>query len=286
MSLATHTRTDLAAEARRLLEGEERALGALPGVRFQEETLLDLPLEILEIEEGEGARRLEKVPGHYFTLTLPARLGRGDGDFERCVRAVAALIRRCLPDRAGNVLVAALGNPDITPDALGPLSAESILVTRHLKESRPEDFSAFCSLALCRPGVLGTTGMESALQVKTLCRELRPDLVLVIDALAGAEAEHLCRTVQVTDSGIAPGSGVGNNRLEFSRESLGLPVVSLGMPTVVDAALFGGERVSGMFVTPRSIDSLVRSAGRIIGYGVDLALHPGVSIADVDALLG
>lgn len=284
--MSCRARTDLAAEARRRLEPEEGRPSALPGVRFAEENLFGLPLEVLEILAGEGARRLGKAPGRYFTLILPERLGRGEGEFSRCVRAVAELIRRCLPARAETVLAAALGNPDITPDALGPLAAESILATRHLKRDRPADFAAFCSLALCRPGVLGTTGMESALQVRTLCRELQPDLVLVIDALAGAEAEHLCRTVQITDAGIAPGSGVGNNRLEFSRQSLGLPVVAIGMPTVVDAALFGGEAVAGMFVTPRSIDSQVRAAGRIIGYGVDLALHPGISIEDVDALLG
>lgn len=281
--LSEYARTDLAAEARRLVSGREQTL---PGVSFRQETLYDLPLETLELEAGEGARRLGKPPGRYFTLLLPDHLGRGEGDFVRCVRAAAELIGRCLPEKTGRVLVAALGNPDITPDALGSLAAESILVTRHLKEAQPEDFAAFCSLALCRPGVLGTSGMESALQVKTLCGALRPDLVVVIDALAGAEAEHLCRALQVTDTGIAPGSGVGNNRLEFSRASLGLPVVSIGMPTVVDAGLFGGEAVSGMFVTPRNIDSLVRAAGRVIGYAVDLALHRGVSIEDVDALLG
>ena len=106
------------------------------------------------------------------------------------------------------------------------------------------------------------------------------------DCEAIASLEHLCRTVQVTDSGIAPGSGVGNDRPAFSRESLGVPVVAVGMPTVVDAGLFGGEAASGMFVTPRSIDSLVRAAGRVIGYGVDLALHRGISMEDVDALLG
>ena len=252
--MSFHTRTDLAAEARRLCSGEGSALAALPGVRYEAGEIFGLPLESLAISAGEGALRLGKAPGRYDTLCLPSHLGRGEGEFERCVRAVASLIRRCLPARADSVLVAALGNPDITPDALGPLAAESILVTRHLKQQHPADFSSFCSLALCRPGVLGTTGMESALQVLTLCRELKPDLVLVIDALAGAEAEHLCRTVQITDAGIAPGSGVGNDRMEFSRESLGLPVVSVGMPTVVDAALFGGESVSGMFVTPRSID--------------------------------
>ena len=281
--MTDRARTDLAAEARRQISGGE---AELPGVSFREETLFGLKLESLEVRAGEGARRLGKPPGRYFTLLLPESPGRGDGSFERCVRAVAELIGRCLPKKAETVLVAALGNPDITPDALGPLAAESILVTRHLKQRQPEDFGAFCSLALCRPGVLGTSGMESALQVKTLCAALRPDLVLVIDALAGAEAEHLCRTVQVTDSGIAPGSGVGNDRPAFSRESLGVPVVAVGMPTVVDAGLFGGEAASGMFVTPRSIDSLVRAAGRVIGYGVDLALHRGISMEDVDALLG
>ena len=281
--MSDYARTDLAAEARRLISGGDPAL---PGVSFRQETLCGLPLETLELEAGEGARRLGKPPGHYYTLLLPEHLGRGEGDFARCVRAAAELIGRCLPERTGRVLVAALGNPDITPDALGSLAAESILVTRHLKETQPEDFAAFCSLALCRPGVLGTTGMESALQVKTLCKALRPDLVVVIDALAGAEAEHLCRTLQVTDAGIAPGSGVGNNRLEFSKASLGLPVVSIGMPTVVDAGVFGGETVSGMFVTPRNIDSLVRAAGRVIGYGVNLALDRGISFEDVDALLG
>ena len=281
--MSDYARTDLAAEARRLISGGDPAL---PGVSFRQETLCGLPLETLELEAGEGARRLGKPPGHYYTLLLPEHLGRGEGDFARCVRAAAELIGRCLPERTGRVLVAALGNPDITPDALGSLAAESILVTRHLKETQPEDFAAFCSLALCRPGVLGTSGMESALQVKTLCAALQPDLVLVIDALAGAEADHLCRTLQVTDSGIAPGSGVGNNRPAFSRESLGVPVVAVGMPTVVDAGLFGGENLAGMFVTPRSIDSLVRAAGRVIGYAVDLALHRGLTVEDVDALLG
>ena len=281
--MTDRARTDLAAEARRQFPGGEETL---PGVCFREETLFGLRLESLELTAGEGARKLGKPPGRYYTLLLPERLGRGEGEFGRCVRAAAELIGRCLPEKAEAVLAAALGNPDITPDALGPLAAESILVTRHLKEQQPEDFAAFCSLALCRPGVLGTSGMESALQVKTLCAALQPDLVLVIDALAGAEADHLCRTLQITDSGIAPGSGVGNNRPAFSHESLGVPVVAVGMPTVVDAGLFGGENLAGMFVTPRSIDSLVRAAGRVIGYAVDLALHRGLTVEDVDTLLG
>ena len=183
------------------------------------------------------------------------------------------------------MLVAALGNPDITPDALGSLAAGSILVTRHLKKSGSPGFEGFFSLALCRPGVLGTSGIETASQVSVLCRELAPSFVIAIDALAGTEADRLGRAVQVSDAGISPGSGVGNDRQELSKNSLGVPVVSIGVPTVIDAGLFGGDALSGMFVTPRSIDSLVRSGARVIGYAVNMAVHH-LSIADIDALVG
>lgn len=273
-------RTDMAAELRRRIGGE------LPGVGCQEEELDGLKVFAVDIFGREGELRLGKPQGQYYTLSLPRFFDRGSERFSDAVRALAELITRCLPGKHDEVLTAALGNPDITPDALGSLAAGSLLVTRHLKEKDPKQFDRFCSLALCRPGVLGTSGVESAEQIKSLCGLLRPDLVVVIDALAGAEADHLCRTLQITDSGIAPGSGVGNNRPAFSRESLGVPVVAVGMPTVVDAGLFGGENLAGMFVTPRSIDSLVRAAGRVIGYAVDLALHRGLTVEDVDALLG
>ena len=202
------------------------------------------------------------------------------------MRALAELITRCLPGKHDEVLAAALGNPDITPDALGSLTAGSLLVTRHLKERDPKQFDRFCSLALCRPGVLGTSGVESAEQIKNLCGLLHPDLVVVIDALAGAEAESICRSVQVSNAGISPGSGVGNDRRELSRDTLGVPVVSIGIPTVIDAGFLGEGAFGGMFVTPREIDSLVRAGGRLIGYALNLALHCGLDIADVDALVG
>ena len=134
--------------------------------------------------------------------------------------------------------------------------------------------------------MLGTSGIESARQIATLCEALRPQLVVVIDALAGAEAEQLCRSVQVSDAGISPGSGVGNDRQELSRHTLGAPVLTVGMPTVIDAGFFGGDEFRGMFVTPRDVDSLVRAGGRLIGYALNLALHTGIDIADVDALVG
>ena len=273
-------RTDMADELKR------RHAGELPGVRCFEETLRGLAVFEVEVLDAEGERALGKPKGRYYTLTLPRWFDRGAEGFDDAVRALAELIGRCLPPERGEVLAAALGNPDITPDALGSLAAASLLVTRHLKEQDPEQFSRFCSLALCRPGVLGTSGIESAKQIATLCGALRPQLVVVIDALAGAEAEQLCRSVQVSDAGLSPGSGVGNDRQELSRRTLGVPVITVGMPTVIDAGFFGGGELRGMFVTPRDVDSLVRAGGRLIGYALNLALHPGIDIADVDALVG
>ena len=284
--MANSARTDLAAEAQRLWSQTEED-GRLPaGVSVREEELLGLPVQAVEIENEDAARRLGKAPGRYYSLTLPRHAGRSGADFTQSVTALRELIARCLDRQPQTVLAAALGNPDITPDALGNLTAGLLLVTRHLKAQSPADFRSFASVALCRPGVLGTSGIESAAQVATLCRAIRPELVVVIDALAGAEPEQLCRTVQVSDAGISPGSGVGNDRQELSARTLGVPVVSLGMPTVIDAGLFGGEAVRNMFVTPRDIDSLVRAGGRLIGYALDLALHPGLSLADIDALVG
>ena len=284
MPVRPQFRTDLADEAGRLFEQDEGT--PLPGVRVAEESLCGLRLCRVEIRDAEGARALRKAEGLYFSLELPRWFDRGAECFPDAVRALAELIRRCLDGEPESVLVAALGNPDVTPDALGSLAASSVLVTRHLKQRHDERFRDFCSLALCRPGVLGSSGMESALQIATLCRELRPALVVAIDALAGSEPERLCRTVQVSDAGICPGSGVGNDRRELSRESLGVPVVSIGIPTVIDAGAFGGEALGQMFVTPRDIDSLVRAGARVIGYALDLALHRELTIADVDMLLG
>ena len=275
-------RTDLASEAHSL-----RRAGALPGVTAREERLEGLAVTAVEVRPGEGARLLGKAPGQYYTLELPQHCERGSEAFPRAARALAALILRCGVGSWHSVLIAALGNPDITPDALGSLAASQLLVTRHLKQSGVEAFRSFASTALCRTGVLGTTGVESAAQIRSLCRELEPDGVAAIDALAGASLAGLCRSVQVCDTGIAPGSGVGNDRQALDAATLGRPVLAIGVPTVTDAAQFSSEAaLAQMFITPRSIDSAVRSAARVIAYGLNLALHPGLELADIDMLLG
>ena len=277
-------RTDIATESFRQLDGSAGELTEKQGVIAVQERLYGLELMAVEIINQQGSQALGKPIGKYFTLDLPQRFERGAEQFEAAVRAVGDLIVRCCEKR-DSVLVAALGNPDITPDALGSLAASGIIVTRHLKQQTTADFAAFSSLALCRPGVLGTSGMESAQQVKLLCSWLTPDLVIVIDALAGADLDRLCRCVQISTAGISPGSGVGNDRQSLSAETLGVPVVAIGIPTVIDAGVFGEESLSGLFVTPRSIDTLVRSGARVIAYGINLAVHQGLGIGDIDMLV-
>ena len=281
--MATRARTDLASEVYEQL-GE--ASLSLEGLRARREELFGAPLLSVEIDGAAAAERLGKPPGHYYTLELPAHVRRVSSDFSSLARAVAELVRRCGVPEEGGVLVAALGNPDITPDALGPLCASSVLVTRHLKQSGDALWRDFAPVSLCRPGVLGTAGVESADQILALCQSLRPALVIVVDALAGADCARLCRSVQICDSGISPGSGVCNDRARIDRALLGVPVTAIGVPTVTDAASLGGEALRGLFVTPRDIDSSVRECARIIAYGVNLALHPRLTVEDVDALVG
>ena len=278
-------RTDLASEARGLLSND---IGKEHGIRARDECVRSHRVTAVDILTDDGARLIGKPIGRYFTLFLDGRFERGTEQFGNAVYAAAELIRRCIEKvHPASCLVAALGNPDITPDALGSLAAGCILVTRHLKRAGVGGFEGFCSTSLCRTGVLGTTGVESAAQIRALVRETQAELVIAIDALAGSELGGLCRTIQICDSGIAPGSGVGNNREELSRASLGVPVIAVGVPTVIDAAaLAAQEELRGMFVTPRDIDSLVRAAARVIGYGVNAALNPGLTVEDVDMLIG
>ena len=281
--MAINGRTDMASEAHR----DYKKGKALPGVSAKEETLNGFPLYSVEIINEDGAQALRKPVGKYYTLEPERFFERGSDSFAPAAQAVAQLIKNCSDGLTpSSVLVAALGNPDITPDALGPLTASHLIVTRHLKHSGDPIFYSFHSIALCRTGVLGTSGIESALHIKTLCALLKPELVIAVDALAGSDPDRLCRTIQVNSAGVAPGSGVGNDREELSLDYLGVPVVGIGVPTVIDSELFGSGSNTHMFVTPRNIDSLVRSAARLIGYGIDLAVHDGLSIGDIDMLIG
>jgi len=161
-------------------------------------------------------------------------------------------------------------------------------VTRHLKRFDPAAFSGFCSVCALKPGVLGTSGMEALEQVRAVAREVKPEAVIAFDALAAMEPERLCRTIQLTDAGIAPGSGLGNCRVAFMKASLKTPVLAVGAPTLMDAEALAGRKLSGLsglIVTPRDVDERVRELSRVAGFGVSMALHGGLTAEDMAGFL-
>ena len=278
----SNVRTDLASE---VVQRPENA--SLAGLELNEERICGCRVTAVKINGGEASKVLCKPLGNYLTLELDEYIRRRENSFSDAANALSQLMRRFAEiQNAQSFLVACLGNRAITPDAVGPEVSDSLIVTRHLKQSLPQEFAALSSVAVLRTGVLGTTGIESAQSLKALCGLVQPDCVIAVDALASGELDRLCRNVQICDSGIAPGSGVGNDRAELNRESLGVPVIAVGVPTVIDASAFcADESAAGLFVTPRNIDELVRSVSKLVAYGLNLALHPGLSIADVDMLV-
>lgn len=293
-------RSDLALEAKRIWS--EDNLRDLEGAAEDTRSERGFEVVTVRITGDRAAEELCKPKGNYVTVALGRFLRREDDAFSDGAQVIAGVLRELLPEGDGPVLVAGLGNPSITPDALGHLTVKNVLVTRHLREQSPGEFGAFGSVAAVEPGVLGTTGVESADLVEAVVKKIRPDAVIAVDALASRSAGRVCTTVQISDTGIVPGSGVGNARMSLSRETLGVPVIALGVPTVVDAATLaldlardaGTEldadalrrQSSGMIVTPREIDANVANISRLLGYGIDLAMHPGITVEDIDLFLG
>ena len=270
-------RTDLAVEAH-----ERTEAGALEGVSAQERTVRGFQVSTVSILNEEASEKLCKPIGRYDTITLDPVFRREDAAFGAAAELLSGLLRELHPlSPDASLLVIGLGNRAITPDAVGPRAMESVLATRHLHKQFPGSFPELRPVSSIAAGVLGDTGVESAVLVRGLVRDLQPDLVIAVDALACAESERLCRTVQLTDTGITPGSGVGNDRAALSEEALGVPVLAIGVPTVMD---FPGAE-PGLFVTPRNIDTVVSDFSRLIGYSIDMALHPALSVSDFDLLL-
>jgi len=278
-------RTDLAAEAvSRHISGD---VSSIDGIETEVLYIHGIRVERVSILTDDAAELVGKPTGKYLTIDMDKYVNRRDEAFTDSVMCISELLRSFHDiERADTFLVACLGNRNITPDALGPYAADSILVTRHLKKLISDEFYAFSSVSVVRTGVLGTTGLESCATVSALCPVVRPDCVIVIDALASSELSRLCRTVQICDSGISPGSGVGNNRAAINSECLGVPVIAIGVPTVIDASCISDDDdANGFFVTPRSIDELVMGCAKLIAYGINLALHKDLTIADIDGLI-
>ena len=289
-------RTDLAMEAKELWQETAGETTKLPGVRAREHLGRGVTTTVVEILNQDGVRALQKPMGTYVTLELEKGLLREPAGFARAAARLGKEISRMLPGQ-GPVLVAGLGNAAVTPDAIGPRALDHLVVTRHLGGSFPQ----LRPVSAIAPGVLGTTGLESVEVIRGIVERSEPCCVVVLDALASRSLERVCTTVQLTDTGISPGSGVGNRRAAFDQETLGVPVLAVGVPTVVDAStlledvLEENECKNGknpikndhsLVVTPKDIDARVGHIARLLGYGVSLGLHRSLRVEDVSCFVG
>ena len=292
-------RTDLALEAKEIWQEGASKTSRLPGVRARTQKQEGYAVTKVEILNDRGAQALGKPVGRYFTVDLSSYSQRREGFFDRAVRVVGRQLRTLLPEK-GSLLVVGLGNEQMTPDAIGPLALRQVLVTRHLISALPEHFGSFRGVAALAPGVLGATGIETVEAVSAHTAQLHPAAVIVIDALAARRMGRVCTTIQLSDSGLVPGSGVGNHRHPLNQDTLGIPVLSIGVPTVVDAATVAADLLEqsgvadidperlrqgdSMFVTPKDIDAQVRDLAKVVGYAIDWAVQD-LEIEEITALL-
>lgn len=283
------TRTDLALESvEQLRQGGD--ISRLDGVCAAEYTRQGYGVTDVRVATKQAAEAVGKPEGRYVTIDLRPYFRREEGFFARAARCLASELRTLLPGVGEDwpVLVAGLGNRGMTADAVGPLALESLLVTRHMVRSLPRQFRGFTPVSALVPGVLAATGMEALELLRGAVQATGCAAVIAVDALAARSRERLCATVQLGDTGLIPGSGVGNHRKAIDKTTLGVPVVAVGVPTVIAAHLLGDGQPEDdpLFLTPRDIDGKVRELGRVIGYGVTLALQEGLSVEDVTGLLG
>ena len=283
------TRTDLALEGvEQLRQGGD--ISRLEGVCAAEYTRHGYGVTDVRVATKQAAEAVGKPEGRYVTIDLRPYFRREEGFFARAARCLASELRTLLPGVGEDwpVLVAGLGNRGMTADAVGPLALESLLVTRHMVRSLPRQFRGFTPVSALAPGVLAATGMEALELLRGAVQATGCAAVIAVDALAARSRERLCATVQLGDTGLIPGSGVGNHRKAIDKTTLGVPVVAVGVPTVFAAHLLGDGQPEDdpLFLTPRDIDGKVRELGRVIGYGVTLALQEGLSVEDVTGLLG
>ncbi len=285
-------RTDLATEVVDFAAMQENE-----GVSWKERERGKIKISELEILNDVAAHRLGKPLGKYVTLSLPY-LAQAVPHDEEQVAILAREIAAMLPQE-GTILVIGLGNNDITPDALGPKTVDRILATRHFpaETAKRIGLSNLRSTAALAPGVLGQTGMEAAEIVLSLTAQIKPAAVLAIDALAAKSLDRLGSTVQISNSGISPGSGVQNKRKELSRQTLGVPVIAVGVPTVVDMSTLLqelsdngqaptlSEESKSMMVTPREIDLIIERAADILSLAVNKALQPFLSVEEIISLV-
>ena len=267
------SRTDLAFESAREYKG------TLNGVKISVEEKEFFKIERVTITDENSAKLLGKPCGNYVTVALPYINLISDAE-EKAAVAISKEIKRLIKGEEKTFLVAGLGNNDITADSLGPKAANNILATRHIGEDIKKEIKLdfLRSVAVLTPGVLGKTGIETEEIIRGVTNETKPDCIIVIDAFAAADKKRICTTVQISNSGINPGSGVGNCRKEISEKTLGVPVIALGVPTVADI----GEN---LVITHRDIDLCITKAASLVSNSLNLALQPSLDLKTIQGLI-
>jgi len=304
---------DLAVEAHEIIRGETGA--EIPGVRKDEEKFEHATVTTVSVVTPEAEQIMRKPMGSYVTIDAPG-IRRNSREIQKEISQILAkkLVEILRLKENSTILLVGLGNWNATPDALGPTVINHTMVTRHIHNYAPEELKgglrSVCAMA---PGVLGITGIETAEIIKGVVDRVKPDVIIAIDALAATNVERICSTIQISSTGINPGSGVGNRRTGINFETMGVPVFAIGVPTVVHAAVIANAVVDGLvkelqtsptlyqiykglnpqavqdiinnimapfsghlMVTPKEIDELIENISEIIAAGLNQALHPGI----------
>lgn len=271
-------RTDLALESYESVEKTK-----IDGVVINENG----SVTTVDVLNENGAKIIGKPVGKYITLNVESFVDNTD-IFDGRIELFSNVLKSVLPNKINSVLVAGLGNKNITADSLGPLVNSYVLSTRHILKdlSETSGFENLFNVSTITTGVLGETGIETLEIVKGVVDQINPSCVIVVDALATTSVDRLGTTVQFSDTGIAPGSGVGNHRHELSDKTLKVPVVSIGIPTVVSTSVISGNATDNAYVTPREIDRIAQQGAKLIGMGINACLQNDISLRDMLALVG
>lgn len=284
-------RTDLALEAHEMCKSEAKDSAEIDGVSAVTENYDGVNITRVNITNENGSRRLGKAIGRYVTIEA-ANLKYSKSEFDTVCSLICDEIHAMAEvDPESLTLVVGLGNGKITPDALGTRVIDNLMVTHHIKrymkEILSDNISHVCAIV---PGVLGTTGIETVDIIKSITEKVNPQLVIVIDALAAADIRRVSTTVQIADTGIQPGAGVGNNRECINEEVLGAKVIAIGVPTVIDAASISNteipEDLAPLMVTTQDIDTVIDRMAHAVAGGINLALHKDITMDEIENYVG
>lgn len=316
-------RTDLAIEAREIFQSKNKE--ELKDVEVEKEESKNFEITRVKVLNEYGGKKLGKPMGTYVTIEVPS-LKKADQELKDEISQVLAKELKELIKPTKNIksLIVGLGNRNVTPDALGPKVIEKVFVTRHFfKAYNKTEDETMSNVSAITPGVMGITGIETSEIIRGIVEKTKPDIVVAIDALASRKMERVSTTIQITDTGISPGSGVGNERQALNEKTLGVPVFAIGIPTVVDAATMVNDTMDlivealhrqadkgtdfysmleemrtqdkyelikevltpympNVVVTPKEIDELISNLSLIVANGINISLHHGIDLKDVN----